>query len=166
MGSIIEQEKLDRYYGRFAGRIEQWNENVGEYRQKYALLKVLPIKTILRFMKSGPLVLHLLISLLNHEQVSRRTKRMVGAALGYFVFPLDALPEAIIGPLGYVDDVIVGLILVDHLLNGENEEEKELIATLWQGTPEELAVLRTLLKGVDFSRYIGRVLRKIIPMKK
>ncbi|HKJ67565.1 MAG TPA: DUF1232 domain-containing protein, partial [bacterium] len=136
------------------------------YRQKYRLLKVLPIKTILRLIKAGPTVLHLLISLLNHEQVSRRTKRMVAAALGYFIFPLDVLPEAIIGPLGYVDDIVVGLMLVDHLLNGENEEEKELIATLWQGTPEELATLRTLLKGVDFSRYIGRVLRKIIPMKR
>jgi len=159
----MEQEKLDKFYKKFAGRIDRWNENVEEHRQKYALLKALPIKTILYIVKSGPMVLHLLISLMNHKDISGKTKRRVGAALGYFIFPLDALPEAIVGPVGYVDDILVAMLLIDHLLNGENEEEKTIINTLWQGSEGELKTLRGALRGVNIIRHLGRTIRKILP---
>jgi len=163
MGTFVDQERVNRFYDSFVERIDRWDGNVDRYRERYALLRALPVKTILKILRAGPAVLHLLISLLNHEDVSRRTKRMVAAAVGYFIFPLDLLPEAVIGPLGYVDDIMVGLILVDHLLNGENEQERDIITTLWVGTSGELEALRTVLKGVDVIRYLRRVVKRIIP---
>lgn len=163
MGTFIDQERVNSFYNRFVERMDRWDGNVDRYRERYALLRALPVKTILKLLRAGPAVLHLLISLLNHEDVSSRTKRMVAAAVGYFIFPLDLLPEAVIGPLGYVDDIMVGLVLVDHLLNGENEEEREIITTIWQGTSGELDALRAILKGVDVIRYLRRVVNRIIP---
>lgn len=162
MSSLIKQERVNEFYDRFVRRIEHWDENVDRYRERYALLRALPVKTIFKILRSGPTVLHLLISILNHDNVSRRTKRMVAAALGYFILPLDMLPEAIIGPLGYVDDIVVGMILVDHLLNGENEQEKAIITGLWKGTHGELEALRTIAKGFDIFRYFSRVTKRIL----
>lgn len=161
MGSLMRQERVNEFYERFEERINHWDENIDRYREQYALLRALPIKTILKLLRAGPTVLHLLISILNHEKVSKRTKRMVAAALGYFIFPLDMLPEAIIGPLGYLDDIVVGIILVDHLLNGENEREKEIITGLWRGTSGELEALRTIVRGLDVLRFFGRVFNRI-----
>jgi len=162
-GTFISQDKIDNFYGKFARKIDQWDENVEKYRNKYSLLKAIPVKTIIRLIKAGPQVLHLLISLLNHEEVTRKTKARVSAAIAYFIFPFDALPEGLIGPIGYLDDIVIALMLIEYLLNGKNEREKEIITELWQGTPEELTVLRGILKGIDVVRYLEKQLRKIVP---
>ncbi|MCF7804964.1 MAG: DUF1232 domain-containing protein [Candidatus Marinimicrobia bacterium] len=159
----MDQEKIDRYYEKFDNSVKQWDENVEKYREKYSLLKVLPIKTAIRIVKAGPVTLHLLISLLNHEQVSKKTKRRVSATIAYFILPFDVIPEAIVGPVGYVDDIVVALTLIDSLLNGDNEEEKQIITELWRGTSEELTALRGIIKGIDVVRYIGKYLQKIMP---
>ena len=159
----MEQEKIDNFYKKMTGKIESWDENVEESREKYSLLKILPIKTAIRLVKAGPVTLHLLISLLNHPDVSKKTKRRVSAAIAYFILPFDIIPEALVGPVGYVDDIVVALALVDNLLNGEDEEEKAIITEVWQGTPEELTALRGIVKGIDVIRYLGRYIQKIIP---
>lgn len=163
MNAFVDQTKIDKFYDRFAGKIDQWDQNVSQYRERYSLLKALPVKTIIHLIKAGPIVLHLLISLLNHDGISRRTKRLVAGAVGYFIFPLDVIPEGIVGPIGYLDDIVVALLLVDSLLNGDNDEEKTIITDLWKGTEEELAALRAIVKGIDVIRHIGRVVRKYIP---
>jgi len=104
-----------------------------------------------------------LISLLNHEDVSKKTKRRVSATLAYFVLPFDVIPEALVGPAGYVDDIVVAIALIDSLLNGDDEQEKEIITDLWRGTPEELTALRGIIKGIDVVRHIGKYLQKILP---
>ncbi len=163
MTTLVEQEKIDGFYEKFAGKIDQWDENVDKYRERYSLLKAMPVKTMVGLVKAGPMVLHLLISLLNHDDVSKKTKRKVGAAIGYFIFPLDVIPEGIVGPIGYADDIIIGLLLVDTLLNGDNEQEKDIISELWRGSKEELSTLRVVVKSIDVVRHLGKTVRKYMP---
>ncbi|MBS1272580.1 MAG: hypothetical protein MAGBODY4_01726 [Candidatus Marinimicrobia bacterium] len=159
----MNQEKLDDYYDKIEAKIAHWDENVTRYREKYRLLKILPMKTTIRLVKAGPLVLHLLISLLNHPEVSKKTKRRVAVAVGYFVMPFDVIPEAVAGPVGYVDDVVVALALVNSLLNGDNEREKEIINEIWRGSAEELTALRGIVKGIDLVRNFGKYIQRILP---
>ena len=163
MDSKVDQEKLNSYYDKFEVKIDSWDQSVTQYREKYKLLKALPIKTSIRLVKAGPLVLHLLISLINHPEVSKKTKRRVTVAVGYFILPFDVIPEAITGPVGYVDDVVVALALVDHLLNGDDDREKEIINEIWRGSAEELTALRSIVKGIDLLRNFGRYIQRIIP---
>jgi len=161
MAALIAQERLDRFFRTFLTKIDQWDENVDRYRDRYRLLRAVPLRTILRIMRAGPQVLHLLISLLNHDEVSGRTKSRISATLAYFIFPFDILPEGIIGPLGYFDDIVIAITLVDYMLNGDNEREKEIINDLWQGEPGELDVLRATVQGINILRYTGKRVRRI-----
>ena len=163
MTAFVDQQKVDKFYDRFATKIDKWDENVESFRDKYSLLKAVPIKTTIKIVKAGPIVLHLLISLLNHDDVSKSTKRKVAGAIGYFIFPLDVIPEGIVGPIGYTDDIIIAIILIDTLLNGDNEEEKAAITEVWKGTEEELSALRAIVKGIDVVRHIGRTVKKYMP---
>jgi len=163
MGTFMSQEKVDRFYEKVSRKIDGWDESVGRHRQKYALLGKLPVSQIIRLVKMAPTVLHLLISLLNHEEISPRTKRILGGVIAYFVSPIDLIPEGIVGPIGYVDDVLVAMVFIDRLLNGDNAREQEIIAGLWQGTDEELAALRALVQMGDVLRYLEKSLRKIFP---
>ncbi len=161
MSALISQDRLDRFFQTFLKKIHQWDENVDRYRDRFAILRAVPLRTILRIMRAGPEILHLLISLVNHDEISKETKSRISAALAYFIFPFDILPEGIIGPIGYFDDLVIALMLVDYLLNGENEAEKAIINEVWQGEPGELETLRTMVRGINILRYVGNKVRKI-----
>ncbi|HKJ66935.1 MAG TPA: YkvA family protein [bacterium] len=163
MGTILNQERVDNFYDKLSRKIDSWDENVVRYRHKYPLLRKLPVEQAIRLVKVAPAVLHLLISLVNHEEISDRTKRIVGGAVAYFIVPIDLIPEGVVGPVGYVDDVLVGLVLIDRLLNGDDEQEKAIIADLWRGTEEELNALRALVQIADVIRHLEKYLKKTFP---
>jgi hypothetical protein len=47
----------------------------------------------------------LLTRLARDPRVTGKNKVLLGSAIAYFVFPLDLMPEAIFGPIGYLDDL-------------------------------------------------------------
>lgn len=66
--------------------------------------------------KVGVKVLHPLLSLyyLMHDgKISLAEKAYIVGALGYFILPIDVLPDFIVG-LGYTDDLAVLMLLVKH----------------------------------------------------
>lgn len=56
-----------------------------------------------------PDVFMLLLRLALDRDVPRSTRAMIGGALAYFVLPVDLLPEAFLGPAGYMDDLVLAL---------------------------------------------------------
>ncbi len=38
-------------------------------------------------------------------------------AIAYFISPIDILPEAILGPIGYLDDLGIAAYVLNDLLN-------------------------------------------------
>lgn len=44
--------------------------------------------------------------------------------LGYVVSPIDLIPEALLGPLGLLDDAVVGLVSILLIMSGITEEEE------------------------------------------
>ncbi len=162
-GTFLKQERVDRFYEKVSEKIDNWDESVGQTRLKYPLLRKIPVEQIIRLVKVAPTLLHLMISLLNHDDISGKTKRIVGGAVAYFIVPIDLIPEGVVGPIGYVDDVLVSLMLIDRLLNGDNEREKVLITELWRGTEEELDALRAIVHITDIIRHLDSYLRKTFP---
>jgi len=49
---------------------------------------------------------------LHDEHVSLQHKAYIIGALGYFILPLDFIPETILAMIGYTDDIaVMGLVL-------------------------------------------------------
>ena len=61
---------------------------------------------------------------LQSENVSAKEKGMIVGALGYFIFPIDIIPDAI--PLvGYTDDAALLLAVLSLLKESINEDVKK-----------------------------------------
>ena len=56
----------------------------------------------------------LLFYALKDNNISLKDKAIVIGALGYFICPVDAIPD-ILGPIGYTDDTSVALLAVQRI---------------------------------------------------
>lgn len=62
----------------------------------------------------APDVFVLMARLALDRTVPSGSRGLIAGGLAYFLLPADLLPEAVIGPTGYLEDVILGLLLVER----------------------------------------------------
>jgi uncharacterized membrane protein YkvA (DUF1232 family) len=90
--------------------------------------------------------LHLLCRLTLDGQVPVSEKAKLAAAIAYFISPLDLIPEAIAGPVGYIDDVV----LAAYVLNGIiNKTDPSVVRGHWAGSGDILELIMQVLKITD-----------------
>jgi uncharacterized membrane protein YkvA (DUF1232 family) len=164
----LDQADLDSLHQNLRMPLKNINRDIDKYARTYPLLKKMGAKRIGWLMLQAADVLHLGISLLNHPDVSSQSKAKLTVALAYFIWPFDLLPEGLIGPIGYADDVIVMVWVIDSILNGKDEKEKRLIRRIWQGSSKDLFILRTYLSYFDVLKAMHTVLKQysFLPKKK
>jgi uncharacterized membrane protein YkvA (DUF1232 family) len=68
------------------------------------------------------------------------------AALAYFLSPMDIVPEILLGPFGYVDDVALTAWLLDHFLN---HLDPSLVNEHWPGRERVKVVIQRILKHAN-----------------
>lgn len=159
----VRQRDIDALHAKLRRPLTDLQESLDRYSREYPLLRSLGAKNVVWIVLQAADTLHLAASLFNHEAVSPASKAKLACALAYFISPIDLLPEGIIGPIGYADDVLVVAWVIDSILNGQNEEEKRLVHHLWKGGDADLDRLRGLVKHFDVVRALrdfSRVTRK------
>ena len=62
-----------------------------------------------------PDLVHLFVRLIGDRRVPFKSKVKIGAALAYFLSPIDLVPEALLGPVGYLDDLALAAWVLDDL---------------------------------------------------
>jgi uncharacterized membrane protein YkvA (DUF1232 family) len=110
-----------------------------------------------------PDVFILLVRLALDPRVPSSSRAMIGGALAYFVMPIDLLPEATLGAVGYVDDLVLAAVVLSHVLGPELEP---LARKYWSGSQdlrrtlsELVAAARTLL-GANLHERLSRLLAR------
>lgn len=68
-----------------------------------------------------PDVFILLVRLALDKRVPKAQRALIGSALAYFVMPIDLLPEVFVGPLGYLDDLVLAAAVVSRAFGDELE---------------------------------------------
>ncbi len=68
-----------------------------------------------------PDIFILLVRLVFDREVPGRARLLIGGALAYFISPFDLLPEAILGPIGYLDDLVVAVAVLTQVFTGDLE---------------------------------------------
>ena len=76
-----------------------------------------------------PDLFYLLYKLIRDAEMPLKSKAMLGIALAYFISPIDLIPEAFFGPLGFTDDIVVSALVLDILFN---KTSPELIRRYWR----------------------------------
>ena len=64
----------------------------------------------------APDLFHLLAKLALDKDLPSSEKAKIAGALAYFISPIDLFSEALIGPLGYLDDVALAAYVINSVM--------------------------------------------------
>jgi|GEM_PF-881382 len=115
-------------------RLRAWLEEKSS-RLKYAELILL-----------APDLLHLMTRLVADRRVSAVQRAKLLATIAYFVTPIGIVPEALVGPIGYVDDVALAAYVLNGMLNSD---QAHLVREHWAGDKDVLNVVQGVLELAD-----------------
>jgi uncharacterized membrane protein YkvA (DUF1232 family) len=144
----MEEKHYDFYRG-FRARIDTWLAKQGDGFRHAELLLI------------APDLFHLLCRLAFDKRVPATEKAKLAAAIAYFVSPLDVIPELMLGPLGFLDDIAVAAFALNSVINsGQGDIAKEL----WAGDGDVLALIQRIVAGTDemLGRGVWKRLRSLI----
>jgi uncharacterized membrane protein YkvA (DUF1232 family) len=131
---MLDEQRREDFYQALRTRIADWLASKGK-GFKHAQILLL-----------APDLFHLLTRLMLDSRIPVVEKAALGAALAYFISPIDLLPEAFLGPAGYVDDVALAAYALHRLINaGHGAVAKEL----WAGDGDLLDAIQQVLEVAD-----------------
>jgi len=147
---ILDDNNLDFYHS-LRKRVVEWAQSQEGQNSKWT-----------EYILIVPDLFHLLCKLTLDPEVPLKSKAKLGIAIAYFVSPVDLIPEAFLGPLGFTDDIVITAFALNTLLN---ETDPDLIMRHWAGEEDILLLIRRILEFAD--QMIGKgVLGKIKAMLK
>ncbi|HUP60180.1 MAG TPA: YkvA family protein [Thermoanaerobaculia bacterium] len=131
----VTDDRAQRFYDRIRNNIRRYLEtkaHLGETPTKYLLL--------------APDVFMLLWRLISDGRVNAKNKVLLGSGLAYYFFPLDIMPEAFLGPIGYLDDLVFGVYLLNKMLA---DTDPAILRQHWSGSDDVLTTIQNVLSSAD-----------------
>ncbi|MGN4125298.1 DUF1232 domain-containing protein [Lysinibacillus sphaericus] len=93
-----------------------------------------------------PDVFHLLIKTLMDPAIDTKSRSLIGATIAYFIFPMDFMPEGVLGFGGFMDDLVLATFVVNTIIN---KLGPEVIEKHWTGDDKLLDVLQKIAGTSD-----------------
>jgi uncharacterized membrane protein YkvA (DUF1232 family) len=116
-------------------------------------------KKRLEYLLAAPDLFVLLSRLAVDDRVPLRAKAKVAAGIAYFVTPLDMIPD-ILGPPGFLDDVIVAAWILQSIVSELNQLDATILEDHWEGQRD---ILEQITHIVDQAEdVLGRGLRFVV----
>jgi uncharacterized membrane protein YkvA (DUF1232 family) len=109
------------------------------------------------FLLLVPDVFILLWRLTTDGRVTGKNKVLLGSAVAYYIFPLDIIPEALVGPIGYLDDLVFGVYVLSKVLR---DTDPEVLRQHWSGSSDVLETIQRVLNAADSlvgTELLGRI---------
>ncbi len=119
------------YYVKLRARFRNWAVSRYGRHSKWA-----------EYLLFAPDLFHLLCKLAVDPAVPVAEKAKLATAIAYFVSPLDLLPEIVLGPIGFVDDIALAAYVLDSIVNKVGED---VVRRHWVGDEDVLAVISRIL---------------------
>ena len=106
---------------------------------------------------AAPDLFHLLCKLIADPRVPASEKTKLGLVIAYFISPIDLMPEALLGPIGYADDVALAAMVLNGMIG---KVDVEVLREHWAGEEDVLLFLHNMVAMLDDKVNQG-VLRKL-----
>lgn len=127
--------KYEDFYFELRKNINEWlDQNLGK-RHKWS-----------EYILTAPDLFHLLVKLLIDKDVPEIKKVKLAAVIFYFISPIDLFPEALLGPVGYLDDIALTAYVLNDLINDINQD---VIYRNWAGDKDILELIKNILEKAD-----------------
>ena len=128
-------ERAIRFYDRIRTRIQQFVDQKGSVLGKAA-----------DFLLLVPDVFILLWRLLRDSRVSGKNKVLLGSAVAYYIFPFDLIPEGFVGPIGYLDDLIFGVYVLNRMVR---DTDPAVLREHWPGSEDILQTIQRVMGAAE-----------------
>jgi uncharacterized membrane protein YkvA (DUF1232 family) len=142
----MTEDRAQRFYDRLRGRIQRFLDN-----------RAAMVEKVGEYLLLVPDMFMLLWRLAADKRVSGKNKVLLGTGIAYYIFPFDFLPEALVGPIGYLDDLIFAVYVLNKMLT---DTDVEILREHWSGNDDVLDVVRRVLASAD-QLVTSKVLNKI-----
>jgi uncharacterized membrane protein YkvA (DUF1232 family) len=146
----VPPDRAQRFYDRVRKSIQEFVNRKGRALGKTA-----------EYLMLVPDVFILLWRLTTDARVSGKNKVLLGSAVAYFILPFDLIPEAVVGPIGYLDDLVFGVFVLNRMLK---DTDPAVLREHWSGSEDVLDVMHRVLNAADSlveSKVLGR-LKKMV----
>lgn len=126
------EKKHADYYQLIRKRIRKWLKSKKGSRN-----------TMAEYLMIAPDIFHLLCKLSADPDIPFAQKKKLLAAIGYFISPIDIIPELVLGPVGLIDDIVIAVYILNEAMN---KTSPEIIKRHWAGEDDILVVLQRIIK--------------------
>ena len=131
----VSEERAQRFYDRVRSSIQDYIDKKSGVLGKTA-----------EFLLLVPDVFILLWRLTTDRRVRGKDKVLVGTAIAYFILPFDLMPEALLGPIGYMDDLIFGVYVLNKIVKNT---DAAVLREHWSGRDDVLEMIQKVLNAAD-----------------
>ena len=67
--------------------------------------------------KEVPSIYELLCKLVGNPDIDTESRTKLLAVIGYFVIPNDVMNEDVLGPIGFIDDILISLYVINQIVD-------------------------------------------------
>ena len=131
----LPRDRATRFYDRIRSTIQRYVDGKGPVLGKTA-----------EFLLLVPDVFILLWRLTIDPRVNGKDKVLLGSAVAYYVMPFDLIPEALVGPVGYLDDLVLGVFVLNKILGSV---DASIVREHWSGSEDVLDSIQRVLNAAD-----------------
>jgi len=146
---VESEQKQKDYYLQLRDKVSKWFEKNADQKPEYA-----------NYILLVPDFFYLLVRLTLDNRIATINKAKFAGVIAYFFSPIDFLPEALLGPVGYLDDLVLACYVLNLYINQQDEAGQAVVRELWPGEQDVLETIQSVMQKAD--KWIGSGLLKKI----
>ncbi len=128
------------FYQKLRTSIRKWEQTKDGHKNKW-----------MEYLLMAPDLFHLLTKLVMDKAVNFEMKSKMALVILYFISPIDLIPEALLGPGGYIDDIVLSAYMISLFIN---QNSPEIVYKHWAGEGDILKILQKITSNA--SNMVGR----------
>lgn len=163
---ILEPEFEEQEYDFFDPEEKRFYDSLREKAKDWLEGKIPPQhEQYTEYLLLIPDMFALLVRLLKDKRVASKSKVWLILAIGYFLSPIDLIPDPLFPVLGMLDDLAVGAYALNKVLN---DTPPEVVEENWSGTGDILFEVERIIEKADelLGRRVVKGIKKIFERKK
>ncbi|MEJ2614483.1 MAG: DUF1232 domain-containing protein, partial [Ignavibacteriaceae bacterium] len=123
------------FYKKIRKKINDWLESSTGKNQQWS-----------EYILLAPDLFHLLTKLSIDKEIPESKKIKLYAAIAYFISPIDLLPEALFGPVGFLDDITLSAYVLNDIINNV---DPKIVTRNWAGDKDILVLIKTIIANAN-----------------
>ena len=105
----------------------------------------------------APDLFYLMWKLSTDPEVPKSERMKLLAAIAYFISPIDLIPEGLLGPFGFADDIVLAAYVLNGLMS---KTDPQIVQKHWVGDDDVLEVIKKIILISD-KLVGGKIIRKL-----